>query len=127
MTKEEEIALYKKRRVDLACLGINPNLYFICSKFLNNIIYVVVRDENTYLFYQKSYNNSRKRGSVDELDVLSILIDALGVGEDILTPIIREWIREMEMRYKMSQDAIKYWEYLTLPIVPEEIVESYNF
>ena len=105
-------------------MGIDPYLYHVATRYLNQRYAYVIKDGEPIIFYtQTNELDARAR----RVDITTDLKKMLGVDHKAARDIIHEWERDRQIYHKMTENVTLHWQFLNVPLLCGETDEEYNF
>lgn len=124
MSNEKRI-LAEKRRVELRCLGIDPHLFLVATKWINKHYSYVLYEDKGLIWTVDEYGKTDK--CVSRTDIKDEIRDVLGIDSKMCTKIVNEWERDRVLYHRMTEDISLHWKYLFVPLLYGEDDEEYHF
>jgi hypothetical protein len=119
MKQDERNLLIKKRYIELECLGIPAQLYYKAVRLIERHSYVVVKGSMVYIFKKNDLglhdSDTSKTKYFDSDKITALLSETFGLDKMLAHTIYSEWIREKVIYTRMTENAAKYWDFITLP------------
>lgn len=133
MNKEIIYHLAKKKRIELECLGIDPKIYVVATKLLNQHCITRVINGACARFKNTEYYNKIKNPQFTKNNAVNVLEEFLGLEEKLIHRILLEWERDTIIHHNYMDNFNEFSDYILIPInyakpnTPTEKIEDEKF